>query len=244
MAKFSRPIILLSLIALACLVDIAESAHKCVWIRGVLKCKKDENKHFNVEVRVYDRDGMSFLKVLDPDDLMGVTFSDVDGSFQLDGCGDDFNWIPGIANNPDPFVRIIHYCNSPKGEVIELPEFNTWVPQTHDVGILVLDEVKPDAPRQKDVFGKLLDRYDAAVKGNGTFRMAVPELDSTRSSTEGSVVRLSGGDSNEATDEAKPVSFTLDDRRVRGGAHSRDKYRTSAPDATPPEVSTVSGEDV
>lgn len=32
-----------------------------------------------------------------------------------------------IANVPDPFIRIFHYCNEPKGEQLELPEFYTFV---------------------------------------------------------------------------------------------------------------------
>uniref|UniRef100_A0A915CUK3 Uncharacterized protein n=1 Tax=Ditylenchus dipsaci TaxID=166011 RepID=A0A915CUK3_9BILA len=112
---------------------------ECVWVRGVVKCNRNPDKQLNVEVRVYDRDGFSIFKVLDPDDLMGVTFTEPDGTFQLDGCGDDFNWLPGVANNPDPYIKIHHYCNSEKGETIEMPEFNTFVPETYDIGIIELD---------------------------------------------------------------------------------------------------------
>lgn len=82
----------------------------------------------NVEVRAYDKDGIGVLQMIDPDDLMGVTFTEADGSFKLDGCGDDFNWLPGVPNLPDPYITIKHYCNSEKGETIRLPEFDVFVP--------------------------------------------------------------------------------------------------------------------
>ncbi|KAE9421774.1 hypothetical protein Angca_000713, partial [Angiostrongylus cantonensis] len=69
-----------------------------------------------------------------------VTFSTDDGRFQLDGCGDDFDWIPGLSNKPEPYVQIRHYCNSDEGEVITLPEFRVYVPKTHDMGTIILDK--------------------------------------------------------------------------------------------------------
>jgi hypothetical protein len=48
-----------------------KAAHKCVWVRGVLRCNKNPTKHFNVEVRVWDKDGVSIFQAIDPDDLMG-----------------------------------------------------------------------------------------------------------------------------------------------------------------------------
>ncbi|KAF7640450.1 hypothetical protein Mgra_00000269 [Meloidogyne graminicola] len=123
------------------------ATNKCVWVRGAVLCQKDASKQFNVEIRVYDRDGYKIFQAIDPDDLMGVTFTEPDGTFQLDGCGSDFNWFPGVPNNPDPYIQIRHYCNSAKGETLELPEFNTFVPKTHDVGIIVLDSNRtPNAP--------------------------------------------------------------------------------------------------
>lgn len=127
---------------LALFCTAVAGTHKCVWVRGALQCHRDPTKQLNVEVRVYDRDGFSIFKAFDPDDLMGVTFTEPDGTFQLDGCGDDFNWLPGLQNLPDPYIRIHHYCNGEHGETIELPEFNTFVPETYDLGILVLDSKK------------------------------------------------------------------------------------------------------
>ncbi|CAD5221121.1 unnamed protein product [Bursaphelenchus okinawaensis] len=122
------------------LILLSEAAHKCVWVTGVLKCRKNPRNHANVEVRAYDKDGVSILQAIDPDDIMGVTFTDEDGTFKLDGCGDDFDWIPGVPNVPEPYLQIRHFCNSEKGETIRLPEFDVFVPDTYDVGILELDE--------------------------------------------------------------------------------------------------------
>ncbi|TMS39738.1 hypothetical protein L596_006219 [Steinernema carpocapsae] len=58
-------------VVLVSLVQLAQAAHKCVWVHGRVKCNKDPKKEVNVEVRVYDKDSFSFLKIVDPDDLMG-----------------------------------------------------------------------------------------------------------------------------------------------------------------------------
>uniref|UniRef100_A0A914ZGR7 Uncharacterized protein n=1 Tax=Parascaris univalens TaxID=6257 RepID=A0A914ZGR7_PARUN len=118
----------------------AEAGHKCVWVHGIVRCNKDPSRNLNVEIRAYDRDGISIAKLVDPDDLMGVTFTNEDGSFQLDGCGDDFDWIPGIPNDPEPYIQILHYCNSEQGDVIILPRFHVFVPQTYELGVIDLDE--------------------------------------------------------------------------------------------------------
>ncbi|KHN77324.1 Transthyretin-like protein 15 [Toxocara canis] len=123
-----------------------EAGHKCVWVHGAVRCNKDPSRNLNVEIRAYDKDGLSIAKLIDPDDLMGVTFTNEDGSFQLDGCGDDFDWIPGIANDPEPFIQILHYCNSDQGDVIMLPRFRVFVPQTYELGIIDLDKPIQVAP--------------------------------------------------------------------------------------------------
>ncbi|TMS39747.1 hypothetical protein L596_006228 [Steinernema carpocapsae] len=68
-----------------------------------------------------------------------VSFTDDGGTFQLDGCGDDFDWIPGVPNDPEPYIQILHYCNNDKGEIMLLPEFNTFVPNTYEIGTIELD---------------------------------------------------------------------------------------------------------
>lgn len=84
--------------------------------------------------------------------IFRVSFTEQDGSFQLDGCGDDFNWFPGVENPPEPYVQIRHFCNSEAGETLELPAFETFVPETHDIGILELDSESQnlDIPSRKN----------------------------------------------------------------------------------------------
>uniref|UniRef100_A0A915MKW8 Transthyretin-like protein n=1 Tax=Meloidogyne javanica TaxID=6303 RepID=A0A915MKW8_MELJA len=151
-------------------ISRVSAASKCVWVRGAILCHKDPSKQFNVEVRAYDRDGYGVLKVVDPDDLMGITFTEPDGTFQLDGCGKDFDWIPGVVpNNPDPYIKIFHYCNTPKGETLELPEFDTFVPRTHDVGIVILDSKKTtNSPVTFPTINKPRHKLaESEEKGNG-----------------------------------------------------------------------------
>uniref|UniRef100_A0A914EDM2 Uncharacterized protein n=1 Tax=Acrobeloides nanus TaxID=290746 RepID=A0A914EDM2_9BILA len=102
---------------------------------------------------------------IDPDDLMGASFTDEDGTFALDGCGDDFDWIPGMENKPEPYVQILHYCNNDRGETIQMPIFKTFVPQTHDIGIMELDEVESVQiselnPKFNNTFVKLSGQHE------------------------------------------------------------------------------------
>lgn len=129
----------LVLIGLSALPAAVLAGRECVWVLGQVNCTTDKTKNLNVEIRVWDRDGVGPLQMIDPDDLMGVTFTNDNGMFQLDGCGDDFDWIPGIKNVPEPYIEIRHYCNDPKGETLTLPEFSTFVPNTYDMGVVLLD---------------------------------------------------------------------------------------------------------
>uniref|UniRef100_A0A8R1I343 Transthyretin-like protein 52 n=2 Tax=Caenorhabditis japonica TaxID=281687 RepID=A0A8R1I343_CAEJA len=122
------------------LFSVSLAGRECVWVLGKVECQRDPTKNLNVEIRVWDRDGPGPLQLIDPDDLMGVTFSNDDGRFQLDGCGDDFDWIPGVKNVPEPYIEVRHYCNDEKGEMFQLPEFSTFVPNTYDIGTIVLDK--------------------------------------------------------------------------------------------------------
>lgn len=63
--------IFLRIFVVAALIMSANASQNCVQVHGGVKCKKDPAKHANVEIRVYDRDGVSLFKLIDPDDLMG-----------------------------------------------------------------------------------------------------------------------------------------------------------------------------
>ncbi|EPB77160.1 Transthyretin-like family protein [Ancylostoma ceylanicum] len=133
---------MISFFVLSLLIPLSLAGKDCVWILGRVQCEHDPTKNLNVEVRVWDRDSFGPFKLIDPDDLMGVTFTNEDGRFQLDGCGDDFDWIPGLNNKPEPYVEIRHYCNNDEGEVITMPEFKVFVPDTYDIGTIILDRPK------------------------------------------------------------------------------------------------------
>uniref|UniRef100_A0A7I4YLE8 Transthyretin-like family protein n=1 Tax=Haemonchus contortus TaxID=6289 RepID=A0A7I4YLE8_HAECO len=140
---------MISFLLLAFFIPISYAGKECVWIMGRVQCEHDPTKNLNVEVRVWDRDSFGPFKLIDPDDLMGVTFSTEDGRFQLDGCGDDFDWIPGLSNKPEPYVEIRHYCNSDLGETITLPQFNVFVPKTHELGVIILDRPEKQEKRNQ-----------------------------------------------------------------------------------------------
>ncbi|RCN52385.1 Transthyretin-like family protein [Ancylostoma caninum] len=97
---------MISFLLLSFVIPLSLAGKDCVWILGRVKCEHDPTKNLNVEVRVWDRDSFGPFKLIDPDDLMGVTFTNEDGRFQLDGCGDDFDWIPGLTNKPEPYVEV------------------------------------------------------------------------------------------------------------------------------------------
>ncbi|KAF8374339.1 ttr-53 [Pristionchus pacificus] len=140
----------LSLVLFSSLIVLSQAGHGCVWIVGKVQCEKDHTKSTNVEIRVLDRDSVFPFSFIDPDDLMGVTFSNEEGRFSLDGCADDFDWLPGVPNVPEPYIKIRHYCNKEQGETIELPEFNVFTPNTYDLGTIILDTQKSVAPPSRD----------------------------------------------------------------------------------------------
>lgn len=46
--------------------------------------------------------GKQIYDHIDPDDKMGFTIVDrLDGLFNVEGCADDFDWIPGVKNRPE-----------------------------------------------------------------------------------------------------------------------------------------------
>uniref|UniRef100_A0A7E4UPP5 Transthyretin-like family protein n=1 Tax=Panagrellus redivivus TaxID=6233 RepID=A0A7E4UPP5_PANRE len=196
------------LLVLIAFATVAEATHKCVWVRGVTRCNKDHSKHFNVEVRVYDKDGISLFQMIDPDDLMGVSFTEEDGTFQLDGCGDDFNWLPGVDNVPEPYIQIRHFCNSPKGETIQLPVFETFVPETHDIGILELDavEVKPIDVNRKN---KGVIVSETEIEGLETLPKD-KELTPINPKFVKHEIKLSSHDETETTTEGLPIAIEED----------------------------------
>lgn len=50
------------------------------------------------------------------DDQMGVAYTDDEGFFTVEGCGDDL----GTWNDPDPYLLVEHRCPQP-GHTIQIP---------------------------------------------------------------------------------------------------------------------------
>lgn len=72
-------------------------------------------------------------------DFCRITFTNEDGTFTLDGCGDDHDWIPGIMNDPEPYLQILHYCNNENGDVVRMPLKRIFAPDSYDLGTIDLD---------------------------------------------------------------------------------------------------------
>lgn len=68
-----------------------------------------------------------------------VSFANEDGSFTVEGCGYDRDWLPFVTNNPEPYLQIHHNCNTEDGEDLVLPVFNVFVPETYQAGTIKLD---------------------------------------------------------------------------------------------------------
>ncbi|KAK0404925.1 hypothetical protein QR680_017703 [Steinernema hermaphroditum] len=79
---------------------------RCYKIVGNVTCSL---KPFNrpVEIQLIDEDGLPW----ETDDLMGRTWATRDGSFKIEGCGNDF----GQWNDPDPYLKFIHTCTKNHG---------------------------------------------------------------------------------------------------------------------------------
>lgn len=120
---------------------LVSADYACVKVTGRLQCDRDPSKHANVEVRLYDGDGLLFglLPFLDPDDFMGQTYTDVGGHFELEGCGSDPNWLM-VPNRPDPYLQLRHYCNDILGEIADMEEFSVYAPEVYHTGAMKLDD--------------------------------------------------------------------------------------------------------
>jgi len=126
--------LLTSVVCLSLLIVESECKTRCVWAFGKVVCKKNATKAANVEIKLMDWDGGT---IFDPDDEMGLTISEDDGSFKVEGCGSDF----GPWNEPDPYIRVYHFCNGgSKVEETETKVNRTFVPERTDFGQIILDK--------------------------------------------------------------------------------------------------------
>lgn len=77
-------------------------------------------------------EGGTFLK---PDDIMGLSYSHLDGSFRVEGCGSDF----GSWNSPDPYVKFFHYCLNPTGTEVKTSVQKIFNPQIINLDLIRLN---------------------------------------------------------------------------------------------------------
>ncbi|CAJ0567421.1 unnamed protein product, partial [Mesorhabditis spiculigera] len=90
-----------------------------------------------VRISLYDHDSLPW----ESDDLMGRTYTDIDGKFVVEGCGDDF----GPWNDPDPYIVVEHRCPY-VGHTVAITHrktivdvWKTFMPMETSVGLVRLD---------------------------------------------------------------------------------------------------------
>uniref|UniRef100_A0A915JTA1 Transthyretin-like family protein n=1 Tax=Romanomermis culicivorax TaxID=13658 RepID=A0A915JTA1_ROMCU len=101
---------------------------RCATAVGTVHCRINSTMAMDVEVFLMDDDGIG-----NPDDQMGWNTADENGRFKVEGCGYDF------LSDPDPFVKIFTYCNSPKGKYIKTKVVHIFAPDIIDYGDIDLD---------------------------------------------------------------------------------------------------------
>uniref|UniRef100_A0AC35U501 Transthyretin-like family protein n=1 Tax=Rhabditophanes sp. KR3021 TaxID=114890 RepID=A0AC35U501_9BILA len=123
---------------LACVVGLAITSQECVWATGKIVCKHNQTRVIGSVVELWDEDAVGPLQFIDPDDKIAFEqISDEDGVFKIAGCASDTDWIPGLKNKPDMYLRVLHNCNSDIGRdmIIIKPPFKVFVPKTYDYHI-------------------------------------------------------------------------------------------------------------
>lgn len=59
--------------------------------------------------------------------------TDTCGLFNMEGCASDFDWLPGVKNRPEFYIRVFHRCNTDDGEYVTVkPIFRVYAPKTYD----------------------------------------------------------------------------------------------------------------
>ena len=61
----------LLLLAVVLYFEPINGASKCVWSYGQLSCKRNPKAVANVDIYLWDRDGLGIFQYIDPNDIMG-----------------------------------------------------------------------------------------------------------------------------------------------------------------------------
>ncbi|KAF8356883.1 hypothetical protein PRIPAC_91878 [Pristionchus pacificus] len=96
------------------LLAAAAAKEECYAINGKVECEfADETTTSRVPV------GKVQVDLMDEDsfssELMGRTWTDDEGYFNVTGCGSDF----GSWNSPDPYLKFFHKCPISNGAILD-----------------------------------------------------------------------------------------------------------------------------
>nr|3UAF_A Chain A, Ttr-52 [Caenorhabditis elegans] len=111
----------------------------CLMATGVLKCPTDPEAVKKVHIDLWD----AAAAAAESDDLMGRTWSDRNGNFQVTGCASDF----GPINTPDPYLYIQHNCphrDSNATNPIQIDVIPLFLPSIVRLGNVYLDRYLED----------------------------------------------------------------------------------------------------
>uniref|UniRef100_A0A1I8B6C0 Transthyretin-like protein 46 n=1 Tax=Meloidogyne hapla TaxID=6305 RepID=A0A1I8B6C0_MELHA len=83
---------------------------ECVQVIGRLLCKNDQKRVIGSVIELWELDS--------PLNVTFTTVNNEDGQFNLDGCGQDHDWLPGIINRPEFYLRVRHRCNNRRNSTL------------------------------------------------------------------------------------------------------------------------------
>ncbi|CAJ0570851.1 unnamed protein product, partial [Mesorhabditis spiculigera] len=107
------------LILLMGLAPAVLGSYNCVNVAGRVGCLGHPNRAADVKIQLWDSDALMDRHPLNHDDFIAQTWTNKHGEFGVDGCADDPDIFSGIfgENQPDPYLKIYHKCNSVENEM-------------------------------------------------------------------------------------------------------------------------------
>ncbi|CAK5088729.1 unnamed protein product [Meloidogyne enterolobii] len=106
---FFTPIFQFFLIIL--LIPPIYSNTECVQVIGRLLCKNGQKLVIGSDVELLELDS--------PLNVTWVKVNNEDGIFNIDGCGQDRDWLPWAINRPEFYLRVRHRCNTMNNTLVE-----------------------------------------------------------------------------------------------------------------------------
>ncbi|GMT17983.1 hypothetical protein PFISCL1PPCAC_9280, partial [Pristionchus fissidentatus] len=98
------------LLTISYIFAAAAAKEECYAISGKVECEFGETRvpPTRVQVDLMDEDSFS-------SDVMGRTWTDDEGNFNVTGCGSDI----GPWNAPDPYLKFYHKCPISNGAILD-----------------------------------------------------------------------------------------------------------------------------